>query len=330
MSPEDLGAILEGMVAAEDDPMVLVDLKSADDAGVYRLDDERALVFTVDLITPLVDDPRDFGRIAAANSISDIYAMGARPLMALNVSGFEPKLPAQIYREILQGAREVAREAGAVILGGHTIKDKEIKYGLAVVGEVHPQKILRNRGAKQGDVLLLSKALGTSALATAFKNDAFDENDARYRAMVSSMTRLNREASELAQKAEVHALTDVTGFGLSGHMLEMLAESELCFEISLSALPVLEGALEMLAAGYTCGGGEANRKRAQGKMELSEKLELHQEYLLHDPQTSGGLLMALPKETALTLLSRLQASGHRAAIVGEVTGPSEHPLRIVP
>ncbi len=329
MSPEDLGSILEDLVTAEDDPRVLVGLQSSDDAGVYRLDDERALVFTVDLITPIVDDPRDFGRIAAANSISDIYAMGAKPLMALNVSGFEPKLPAQIYREILQGAREVAHEARAVILGGHTIKDKEIKYGLAVVGEVHPQKILRNTGAQEGDALLLSKALGTSALATAFKNGAFDESDSRYRAMVSSMTRLNREASVLAQEFGAHALTDVTGFGLSGHMLEMLTGSELGFRIRLSSLPVLEGALEMLAAGYTCGGGEANRKRALDKIELPEKIELHQEYLLHDPQTSGGLLMALPKERAPALLARLQESGHAAAIVGEVVGPSKQPLHIL-
>jgi len=287
-------------------------------------------VFTVDLITPIVDDPRDFGRIAAANSISDIYAMGAKPLMALNVSGFEPKLPAQIYREILRGAREVAQEAGVVILGGHTIKDKEIKYGLAVVGEVHPAKFLRNTGAKGGDALLLTKALGTSALATAFKNGAFDESDPRYHAMVSSMTRLNREASELAQEYQVHALTDVTGFGLSGHMLEMLTANELSFEIRLSSLPVLEGALEMLAAGHTCGGGEANRKRARKKIELPEKIELPQEYLLHDPQTSGGLLMALPKDEASKLLSRLRASGHAAAIVGEVAGPAEHPLRVLP
>ncbi len=328
MSPEDLGKILEGMVEPNRNPQALVGFESADDAGVYRLDDERALVFTVDVITPIVDDPRDFGRIAAANSISDVYAMGGKPLMALNVSGFAPELPAQIYREILTGAQEIAREAGVVILGGHTIKDKEIKYGLAVVGEVHPKRILRNTGAREGDALVLTKALGTSALATAFKSGVFDESDARYRAMVDSMTRLNREAGEMAASHRVHALTDITGFGLSGHLLEMLEGSGLTFTIRLGSLPLLEGALEMLAAGHTCGGGQANRKRAQGKIELPASIELHQEYLLHDPQTSGGLLMATTPAEAEKIVSNLKVHGHAAAIIGEVTAASEFPLRV--
>ena len=328
MSPEDLGQILEGMVGADRDPRALVGFESADDAGVYRLDDERALVFTVDMITPIVDDPRDFGRIAAANSISDVYAMGGQPLMALNVSGFAPGLPPQLYREILQGAQEIAKEAGVLILGGHTIKDKEIKYGLAVVGEVHPDKILRNRGAQEGDVLVLTKALGTSALATAFKSGAFDESDARYKAMVNSMTRLNREAGELAIRHGAHALTDITGFGLSGHLLEMVEGSGLAFTIRFDSLPLLPGALEMLAAGHTCGGGEANRKRARGKIDLPQEFEIQEEYLLHDPQTSGGLLMATTPSEAEEIVSNLNVRGYAAAIIGEVTAESAFPLRV--
>ena len=216
MSPEDLGKILEGLPTTQDDPRVLVGFESADDAGVYRLDDDRALVLTVDVITPLVDDPRDFGRIAAANAISDVYAMGGRPLAALNVSGFAPSLPAQVYRDILAGAWEVSRTAGLAVVGGHTIKDEEIKFGMAVVGEVHPDRILGNTGAREGDVLVLTKELGTSALATAFKNDAFGEDDPRYKGMIASMTRLNREAAALAlgdlgDPSALPALVDALG-----------------------------------------------------------------------------------------------------------------------
>jgi selenide,water dikinase len=330
MSPEDLGRILAGLPRAAADPRVLVDATSADDAGVYQLDEERALAFTVDIITPLVDDPRDFGRIAAANSISDIYAMGGRPLMAVNVCGFEPSLPATVYQEILSGAAEIAARAGIVIVGGHTIKDKEIKYGLAVVGEVHPDRILRNTPARAGDVLLLSKALGTSALSTALKNGAFDETDSRYRSLVDSMTRLNREASEVALAHGAHALTDITGFGLSGHLLEMIGSSGLRFEIDLHTLPVLDGALDMLRAGQTCGGGHANRKRASDATELFSGIESFQEDLLHDPQTSGGLLLALPASAGPAALAELRASGHAAQIIGRVAEGEGPALRILP
>jgi selenide,water dikinase len=329
MSPEDLGAILEGLPRTTDDPDVLVGYESADDAGVYRLDDERAIVFTVDVITPLVDDPRDFGRIAAANSISDVYAMGGRPLIALNVSGFAPKLPPRIYRELLSGAHEIAREAGVAVLGGHTIKDPEIKYGMAVVGEIHPQRILTNRGARPGDALILTKALGTSALATAFKNRAFDDEDPRYRSMVASMTRLNREASELALRHGSHAMTDVTGFGLSGHGLEMAEGSRVTLTLELEQIPVLEGALEMLQAGYTCGGSQANRRRAQGKVKYSAGLDEFEEYLLHDPQTSGGLLVSLPEAGADAMLRTLLDQGHEAARIGRVEAKKGHFMEIL-
>lgn len=303
--------------------------ESSDDAGVYQLDDDRAIVFTVDVITPLVDDPRDFGRIAAANSISDVYAMGGRPLIALNVSGFAPKLPPQIYRELLGGAHDVAREAGVAVVGGHTIKDNEIKYGMAVVGEIHPQRILTNRGARPGDMLVLTKALGTSALATAFKNGAFNASDARYTAMVSSMTRLNREASELALLHGAHAMTDVTGFGLSGHGLELAEGSGVSLVLELAELPVLEGALEMLQAGYTCGGSQANRRRAEGKIHFSEGMDEFEEYLLHDPQTSGGLLISLPESGTRELVGLLRDSGHEVACIGRVEAKGEHFIDIM-
>jgi selenide,water dikinase len=281
------------------------------------------------VITPLVDDPRDFGRIAAANSISDVYAMGGRPLIALNVSGFAPQLPAQIYRELLQGAAEVAREAGVAIVGGHTIKDPEIKYGMAVVGEVHPQRILSNRGAVAGDLLVLTKGLGTSALATAFKKGAFNSEDPRYHSMLDSMTRLNREASELALRHGAHAMTDVTGFGLSGHALELAEASDVSLTIELSSLPVLEGALEMLQAGHTCGGSEANRRRAQKSMGLVEGIEEFEQYLLHDPQTSGGLLISIPEAGARRLQSELSRNGHPAEIIGQVASRGELALKIL-
>ncbi len=329
MSPEDLGRILEGLPSTPENPHVLVGFESADDAGVYQIAEDRALVLTVDVITPLVDDPRDFGRIAAANAVSDIYAMGASPLAALNVSGFAPALPAEIYQQILAGAWEVARAARLAIVGGHTIKDQEIKYGMAVVGEVHPDRIVSNTGAEPGDVLVLSKALGTSALATAFKKDAFGEDDPRYQGMIASMTLLNREAARLAVKAGVHAMTDVTGFGLSGHALEMAEGGGVTFEIELSALPVLEGALEMLQAGFTCGGGRANHKRAEEKMDVEGELEVFENDLLHDPQTSGGLLMSLPADAGPAVTAQLRSSGHSAAVIGRVVPAGKVPLRIM-
>lgn len=308
---------------------MLVGLDPADDAAVYRVSDDRAIVFTVDVITPIVDDPRTFGRIAATNSISDIYAMGARPLMALNVACFSPKVPPEALREILAGASEVGLASNCPVLGGHTVKDTEIKFGLAVVGEVHPDAILGNGGARAGDVLLVNKAIGTSALSTALKNGRFDEDHDWFASLVDGMTRSNGPAAEIARRHGAHGLTDVTGFGLSGHAAEMAEASGVTLRLELDALPVLPGALEMLEEGYTCGGSAANRRFAADRLVLASKRSEAEVELLFDPQTSGPLLMSLPGNQAEQALQELRAAGYAAAArVGFVTDRLGSPVEV--
>ncbi len=276
-------------------------------------------MFTVDLITPVVDDPRTFGRIAAANSLSDVYAMGGRPIMALNVSCFTPKAPPGVLREILAGAGEIAREAVCPILGGHTVKDQEIKYGLAVVGEVHPDRVFRKGGAQPGDAIVITKALGTSALCTALKAGRFDEGSPWFGPLVASMGQLNAAPVEIARRFGAHAMTDVTGFGLSGHLGEMAAASGLCFEIDFRALPVFEGALELLAEGFTCGGSRANTSFAEGRLEITRTLRPEEIEVLHDPQTSGPMILCLPAERAESAVEALHQAGFpRSAQIGRV------------
>jgi selenide,water dikinase len=324
-----LEIILEGLSPDVDDPDILVGFEGADDAGVYRIDEDRALVLTVDVITPIVDDPRTFGRIAAANALSDVYAMGGTPLAALNVSCFVPGLPPEVYRELLSGANDIAREAGCPILGGHTIKDQEIKFGLAVVGEVHPERIMTNAAAREGDRLILTKPLGTSAAATAFKQEALNESDPVYAAVVASMTQLNGGASGILVEHGARALTDVTGFGLSGHALEMATASGVTLEIEAEALPGFEGALDLLAQGYTCGGGKANEARAAENLEVAPELLPEENHLLHDPQTSGPLLASVPKDRADSALATLRAAGYpHASLIGRATARGTHHLRV--
>lgn len=271
------------------------------------------------MITPIVDDPETFGRIAAVNAISDVFAMGARPLMALNVSCFSPKLPSEAAREILRGAQEAAREDGCLTLGGHTIKDKEVKFGLAVIGEVHPDRILRNRGARDGDALVLTKALGTSALATALKAGHFGPDHEYARGLVRSLTHSNRRAVEIALDFEVHAATDITGFGLSGHMREMLRASGVGARVEFAALPFLEGAAEMLAEGFTCGGAQANEDHGREWLRLGPGLAEERSDLLFDPQTAGPMLFSLPPDQAEALVAELHRAGYdRAARVGTI------------
>jgi selenide,water dikinase len=241
------------------------------------------------------------------------------PTASLSVACFSPKLPAEVYRAILAGAAETARAAGAPIVGGHTIKDNEIKFGLAVIGEIHPDRILTKGGARAGDVLVLTKPLGTSALATALKRDVLTETDPAYAALVDSLTRLNDDASAVALEFGAHALTDITGFGLSGHGLEMALASGVTLQIEMSRLPVLPRALEVLAAGHTCGGTETNRMRALPHLDAAPGLDAALLHLLHDPQTSGPLLMALPAaqgDAAVTALHRRGLT--QAARVGQV------------
>ena len=310
---------MAGLPKQFEDPNVLVGLDPGDDAAVYKVSDDRAIVFTVDVITPLVDDPFTFGRIAATNSLSDIFAMGARPLMALNVACFSPKVPAELLREILAGASAAATSVGCPVLGGHTVKDSEIKFGLAVVGEVHPDQVLTLRGARAGDALILTKAIGTAALSTGFKSQRISDSDPWFASLVDTLTTMNDRAVPIARRHGVTAMTDVTGFGVSGHLGEMAAASGVTFVVEFDRLPQLPGAIQLLAEGFTCGGGKANGRFAQGKLLLPPGLRAEQIELLHDPQTAGPLAFTVPAALADACVDELRDAGYpQSARIGNV------------
>ncbi len=290
------------------------------DAGVYLLRDDLALVQTVDFFTPIVNDPESFGRIAAANSLSDIYAMGATPLTALNVVGFPQRGPLgmAVLTEILRGGYAKADEAGVAIIGGHTIDDAEPKYGLAVTGVVHPRDLWTKRGARPGDRLVLTKALGTGLLATALKAE-MGPPDAE-RAIIDSCARLNDRAARAARRVGVYAVTDVTGFGLALHTLEILEASGVGGELWLDALPLLPGARECLALGLVPGGTHANRDHALPRLRVDAALSGDDVLLANDAQTSGGLLFAVAPEKVDVLLAALAEEGVPVrAVIGRVT-----------
>lgn len=297
-------------------PDLLVGFETSDDAAVYRLDSERAMVCTADFITPVVDDPRTFGRVAAANSLSDIYAMGGVPLVALNLLGYPPAgVPNAVLGEILVGAGEICAAAGCAVGGGHSVRDDEVKFGLSVTGLVHPDRILRNSGAQPGDVLVLTKPLGTGALVAAMKKDALLPGELE--TLVACMTALNSCGSGL-HALGVTACTDVTGFGLTGHALEMARGSGVCLTFSAAALPQLPRAAVLCAAGFTCGGTRANAAHTGGGLRFDPSLDAGMIGLLNDPQTSGGLLLAVPRDRLPALLENLGRAGTLAsAVVGE-------------
>ena len=298
------------------DPRLLVGLGTSDDAGVYKLSDTIALIQTLDFFTPIVDDPYLFGQIAAANSLSDVYAMGGQPLTAMNIVGFPIGiLDKEVLLQILQGGQSKVNEAGALIVGGHTIDDPEPKYGLSITGVVHPEDVLTNSGAKPGDCLILTKPLGTGILATADRADMFS---AGVQAAKTSMGMLNRVAAETAKNFSVHACTDITGFGLLGHLYEMMAASGVCGEIDSRRLPLLPDALAAAESGLVPAGAYANRsylKQVAFSPTVSEALK----DLVFDPQTSGGLLYSLPEKEAVNLLNSLQSAGlTQAMIIGQI------------
>jgi selenide,water dikinase len=299
------------------DERILVGPETADDAGVFRFGD-RALVATADFITPVCDDPRRFGRVAAANSLSDVYAMGGRPLFALNLCCFPPLDPPddQALGGILEGAAAALAEAGAVLLGGHSVRDPELKYGLAVIGEADPSRLLTNAGAVPGDRLLLTKPLGTGVLINAFKVDKLDE--AGLEPALREMERLNAEAGRLALEHGVHAATDVTGFGLTGHALGMARASGVGLRLEFARLPVHDGFFELVKRGISTGCTDANESNVAPVFTERAGLDRIHRELLFDPQTSGGLLLSTPPEEAGPLLAALLAGGHRAAEIGEV------------
>jgi selenide,water dikinase len=307
------------------DPNVLVGFDTADDAGVYQLSPDLALVQTVDFFTPIVDDPYAFGQIAAANSLSDVYAMGGRPISALSIVGFpNAGRDVDILERILQGGLAKMQEAACTVIGGHSIGDDEIKFGYAVTGVINPRRVLKNVGAKPGDRLILTKRLGTGVLGTALKKGCAAE--AAVDAAVKSMCTLNRVGSEVALQFEVHAATDITGFGLLGHAREMAAGSKVSFAIDSAQIDFLPEAREYARGGFLPGGLKRNMEFIAGCVEFASEVTEEIRNLLFDPQTSGGLLLSVAAHDASRLLEALRAHGVDAQQVGEVVEKTHHPL----
>ena len=344
-----------GKLARQHDPNVLVGFDHADDAGVYQIAPDQALVQTVDFFTPIVDDPYTFGQIAATNSLSDVYAMGGRPLTALALVCFPEKADLEILERILAGGLSKMIEANCTVIGGHSIRDEETKFGYSVTGLIHPQKVYANQGAKPGDALILTKALGTGVISTAIKKGKAQQS--WIDAAVASMTTLNKKAAEVitghlgtaasavqssaaqqliteaeSQKPEapftVHALTDVTGFGLIGHLREILLASDVSINIYAGKIPVLDGALDCIRAGFIPGGLNNNRDFAECLVEYDEAVPDDLRILLYDPQTAGGLLISTPDGDALT--KALRAAQVPAVQIGEVLPKSRPRIRVSP
>jgi selenide,water dikinase len=299
------------------DPRVLVGFNTSDDAGVVRLTDSLALVQTVDFFTPIVDDPFCYGQIAAANALSDVYAMGGKPYCALNIVGFPKDLfPLDVLAAILAGGQEKATEAGVVIVGGHTISDNELKYGMAVTGLIHPDHILTNANARVGDLLYLTKPIGTGTITTQLKAGKGDKEMVERACQV--MGQLNKAASEVCLKVGVHSCTDVTGFGLLGHGLEMAEASKVAFELWYDQIPVLAGTLESVQQSFVPGGTRANRLHVEPNVRYAEHMGDHEQFILNDPQTSGGLLIAVPADKQSVMESALEEAGLLNACIGKV------------
>ena len=311
--------MLEGLDFPVDERLI-VGADTADDAGVVRLDEETGLILTVDFFTPIVDDPYQFGAIAAANALSDVYAMGGAPIAALNICAFPPKEDKALLRQILQGGADKIREAGAVLAGGHSIRDEDMKYGLAVVGSVKPEDVKTNAGARPGDWLVLTKPLGTGLLSTARRKDAITEDD--FEVAKKNMADLNKRAAESMVEYNASACTDVTGFGLLGHALEMACASGVGLVINVPSIPLLKKAMWCAREGHVPGGAKNNRDHFGPSV---EGLPPEEEWwpVLFDPQTSGGLLIAICADRGDHLIARVQAQGIKASVIGEVVeGPA--------
>jgi len=309
-----------------DAPQLLVGYASADDGAVYRLDGDTALVQTVDFFTPIVDDARVFGAISAANALSDIYAMGGRPITALSLVCFPDRdLPAELLADIAAGGAAKIAESGAVVAGGHSVSDPEIKFGYAVTGLVEPDRLWRNDTPQPGDALLLTKPLGTGLITTAVKQDKLAADSLAE--PIREMTRLNRAARDLARDFDIHAATDVTGYGLMGHLFEMLRGRELGAQISAEALPLFDHVWTAITAGAITGAHRTNVEYVSAyRLTANAALEKFQ-HALYDPQTSGGLLLALPPDQAQDLLRALTEAGHRAAVIGGITAQAKIDVR---
>ena len=319
MNAETLAQVLrpiEGMFDPVDYPNLLVGLGDPDDAAVWRLDERRALVVTTDFFTPVVDDAYDYGAIAAANALSDVYAMGGQPFLALNVAALPPDLPIKITSEILRGGAETAHQAGVVIAGGHTIQDKEPKYGLVVVGFVNPQHIITKGGARPGDILVLSKPLGFGTTTTALKREQVDSKDLEE--VVAWMKRLNKTASELALAYGVRGGTDITGFSLLGHGCELAAASSVGLRLNFSRIPFTRGAQRYADEFIFPGGASDNRLYFEPQVQFDASISEASIMLLFDPQTSGGLLLSVPPKQLEALFEAARHAGQPLWQIGEV------------
>jgi selenide,water dikinase len=316
LAPSVLQQLLAEQPASAPYKQLLVGTETGDDAAAWQIDDETCVVATTDFFMPMVDDPRDFGRIAAANAISDVYAMGGEPILALAILGMPlKKLPVETTREILKGGASICSEAGIPVAGGHSIDAPEPIYGLAVIGLVRPENIRRNSGARSGDALILTKALGVGVYSAAFKNEALPQDS--YDEMIASTTQLNRVGAELAKDADVHAITDVTGFGLLGHGLEMARGSGLTIRFRFAGVPFLSQAERLVKEGRVTGASARNWASYGEGVELPSGMPDWQRNLLTDPQTSGGLLVACAADRAGEILTKIIVAGYRSAqIVG--------------
>lgn len=327
MGPGTLAQVLRPLTQQSAPSNLLVGLNAADDAAVYQVNEQQAIISTADFFPPVVDDPYTFGAIAAANALSDVYAMGGQVLMAINLVAWPDNLEPAILSDILRGGADIVAQAGAIIAGGHTVTDKEPKYGLAVTGSVHPQHILTKGGARPGDLLVLSKPLGTGLITTAHKQDKLEAGDLE--AAVASMTRLNRQASETLSRlgAGVHAVTDITGFGLLGHAWEMASQSLVDMRFAFDALPLLPGALHYVEEGCITGGAYRNESYLSPYVRFSERLSEVERQILWDPQTSGGLFAAIDP----ALWPELAALAPEVPFwrIGEVTDAVQDETRVV-
>ncbi|KQL46656.1 selenide, water dikinase [Brevibacillus choshinensis] len=324
ISPDALSAVLKNLPApAVRDPRLLVGVETSDDAGVFQLNDDLAIVQTLDFFTPIVDDPYWFGQIAAANAISDVFAMGGKPITVLNIVGFPiSKLDPSILTDILRGAADKVAEAGAVLVGGHSIDDPEPKFGLAVTGTVHPSRVLTNAGAKPGDVLILTKPIGVGIQTTAIKRDALSVEQTEL--VMTVMATLNKYAAECMESFPVHACTDVTGFGLLGHTLEMAEGSQAGIRIYANDVPVLPGTRDLAEQGIIPGGSKSNFRWVADRVQFPEDMDELDRLILCDAVTSGGLLISVPAAEGTRLLEELHAQGIEwAKIIGEVV--ANHP-----
>ncbi len=326
IGPADLSQVLRSIPAPVPNPNLLVGLDTSDDAGVYKLNDELALVQTVDFFTPIVDDPYSFGQVAAANAISDIYAMGGKPLTVLNIVAFPIKtLDKQVLADILRGAADKVQEAGATLVGGHSIDDNEPKFGLAVTGLIHPDRVRTNAGSKPGDKLILTKPIGVGILTTSIKKDQLSEEEVNR--VTTVMSTLNKTAAEVMDGFEVHACTDVTGFGLLGHASEVAKGSGVGVRIGAEQVPFLPRVRELAEAGFVPGGTKNNFAHLEGSVTFDASIDQIGQWMLCDAVTSGGLLISAAAEDADQLLAKLIEAGVEAAVIGETT--DEHPGHIM-